>query len=176
MNLTDLEAAAISDAPTLRAAREHLVREHMEDENRLAFDKVLATFPHPHYELIPGGKVFDGPAEVNAYYQRSRRLFPDQRNEVLSLRHADEAVVVEFWLRGTHTGTDGGVKPTGASFQTRMTAFFIFEAGSTLLRCERVYFDAMDIARQLFGRPRLTQPSSWVRAWRTLKLLKQQAG
>jgi len=155
-----------------RGTRERIVREHMADENTKAFDRVLGGFAHPHYEIVPSGKVFDGSAQVSAYYQSSRRMFPDQRNELISLRHADDAVVVEFWLRGTHSGSESGVKATGASFETRMTAFFIFE-GTTLV-CERVYFDAMSIVKQMMGRVSMWRPASIVRALRVLELLKQQ--
>lgn len=133
--------------PALRAHREKLVRHHMADENTLSFDKVLATFPHPHYEIIPTGAVLDGHDAVSAYYTASRAAFPDQRNEIISLHHADDAVVVEFWLRGTHRGPFNGVPPTGRAFECRMTAFFLFE-GDRLV-CERVYFDALIMLKQL---------------------------
>jgi predicted ester cyclase len=167
MNHTETEQTQL-----VRSTRERIVREHMEDENTRHFERVLGTFPHPHYEIIPSGRVLDGTEAVNGYYLSSRRMFPDQRNELISLRHADDAVIVEFWLRGTHSGKDSGVKPTGASFETRMTAFFIFEG--TVLKCERVYFDAMGIARQLMGKPSPWKPGSWLRALRVLKLLRQQ--
>jgi len=41
-------------------AREALVRAHMEDENQLDFEAVLRTFPHPRYEIIPTGAVYEG--------------------------------------------------------------------------------------------------------------------
>lgn len=159
-----------TDSPDdLRARRERLVRAHMADENTLSFEAVLATFPHPHYEIIPTGKTYDGRAEVDAYYQSSRRTFPDQRNELISLRHADDAVVVEFWLRGTHAG---GPAPSGRSFEVRMTAFFIFE-GDRLV-CERVYFDALTMLRQLLGEVRPWRPASVLSALRVLRLLREQ--
>lgn len=139
MNTTEQEA--------IRACREEIVRHHMLDENSHDFDKVLATFPHPHYEIIPTGAVYDGVDEVSAYYEDSRTAFPDQRNELIALRHTDDAVNVEFWLRGTHLGQFRGMPPTGNSFEVRMTAFFIFE-GDRLV-CERVYFDALTMLRQL---------------------------
>ena len=151
----------------LKAAREKLVREHMADENTLDFGKVLATFPHPHYEIIPTGAVFDGRSTVENYYRESRTAFPDQRNELLSLRHADDAVIVEFWLRGTHLGPLGHVPPTGRSFQVRMSAFFIFEQDR--LVCERVYFDAMTMLRQLLAGVSLRRPASLLTLLRTLR-------
>ena len=132
----------------LREARERLVREHMESENTHDFDVTLATFAdHPRYEIIPTGEVYDGPEEVMRYYQETRAAFPDQRNELISLHHADDAVIVEFWLRGTHEGEFRGVPATGKSFEQRMAAFFLFE-GERLVN-ERVYFDAAGLLAQL---------------------------
>lgn len=134
-------------SPEVRAERERLVREHMESENVHAFDRTLATFSHPRYELIPTGQVHDGAEEVMRYFRESRSAFPDQRNELIALHHADDAVIAEFWLLGTHKGELAGMKPTGREFRCRMAAFFFFEG--TNLVCERVYFDAATILRQL---------------------------
>ncbi|HZR37828.1 MAG TPA: ester cyclase [Nevskia sp.] len=151
----------------LRAGREKLVREHMADENSLDFSRVLATFPHPHYEIVPTGAVYDGRAAVEAYYRESRTAFPDQRNELISLRHADDAVIVEFWLRGTHRGPLGHVPPTGRAFEVRMSAFFIFD-GDRLV-CERVYFDAMSLLRQLLAGVNPRRPASLLLLLRVLR-------
>ena len=132
----------------LQETRERIVREHMESENTHDFDVTLATFAdHPRYEIVPTGEVHDGEAEVSRYYQETRAAFPDQRNEVIALYHSDDAVVVEFWLRGTHDGDFRGVPPTGKSFECRMAAFFLFEEDR--LVNERVYFDAATILTQL---------------------------
>jgi len=131
----------------LRARREAVVREHMESENVHDFDTTIATFSHPRYEIIPTGDIYDGEAEVRGYFSESRTAFPDQRNELISLRHADDAVIVEFDLLGTHTGPLRAVGPTGREFRTRVVAFFIFEGD--LIVCERVYFDQLSILTQL---------------------------
>jgi steroid delta-isomerase-like uncharacterized protein len=133
--------------PSLRARREAIVREHMESENRHEFDVTMATFAHPRYEIIPTGEVYDGEAEVDAYFTASRRAFPDQRNELIELHHADDAVIAEFYLKGTHRGELRGVPPTGKEFTCRCTAFFLFEQDR--LVCERVYFDSLTIMSQL---------------------------
>jgi predicted ester cyclase len=130
-----------------RDARERTVREHMDAENALDFDRALATFGHRRYELIATGQVFDGPVEVARYFRESRAVFPDQRNELIALHHADDAVIAEFWLLGTHRGRLGDLEPTGRSFRCRMAAVFVFEGAS--LVCERVYFDSATIRRQL---------------------------
>lgn len=133
----------------LRAEREAVVRRHMEAENVLDFDAVIHTFAHPRYEIIPTGEVHDGEAAVREYFRTTRTAFPDQRNEPIALRHADDAVVVELWLLGTHEGPLAGIPPTGRAFRCRMVAIYLFD-GAALL-CERVYFDAATILRQLTG-------------------------
>lgn len=131
----------------LRAHREALVRRHMESENVHDFDTTIATFRHPRYEIIATGQVHDGEAAVREYFRESRTAFPDQRNELIALHHADDAVIAEFWLLGTHRGPLLGMEPTGKAFRCQMTAFFLFK-GEELV-CERVYFDTATILRQL---------------------------
>jgi steroid delta-isomerase-like uncharacterized protein len=131
----------------VRARREAVVREHMESENVRDFDATIATFGHPRYELVATGDVYDGEDAVRAYLAESRRAFPDQRNELLALHHADDAVIVEFDLLGTHLGPLRALPPTGRAFRCRMSAHFVFDGDE--LVCERVYFDQLTIMRQL---------------------------
>ena len=135
----------------LREHRERIVREHMESENVHEFDRTMATFQHPRYEIIATGQVHDGEAEVAEYFRSSRAAFPDQRNELIAFHHADDAVIVEFDLLGTHEGELRGIPPTGKSFRCRMVALFLFEDGGDRIVCERVYFDQATIAQQLLG-------------------------
>ncbi|HEX6311650.1 MAG TPA: ester cyclase [Acidimicrobiia bacterium] len=128
--------------------REAVVREHMESENRHQFDVTLATFARPRYELIPTGEVYDGADEVMGYFSASRTAFPDQRNELVVLHHADDAVVAEFDLLGTHEGPLYGIPPTGRAFRCRVVALFLFDGGDKIV-CERAYFDSATIPRQL---------------------------
>jgi steroid delta-isomerase-like uncharacterized protein len=136
-------------APTkaIQEKREAIVREHMDSENRHQFDVTLETFDHPRYELIGTGDVYDGPSEVAAYFDETRTAFPDQRNELIALHHSDAAVFVEATLHGTHLGPYRGLPPTGRGFEMRFCAMFVFEEDR--LVCERVYFDANTVLRQL---------------------------
>jgi steroid delta-isomerase-like uncharacterized protein len=131
----------------LRQRREATVREHMESENRQDFDATMATFDHPRYELIATGDVYDGPEQVARYFGETRTAFPDQRNEIIAIHHADDAVLVEAWVRGTHLGPYRGLPPTGRSWELRILADFVFE--DDRLVCERVYFDSATVLRQL---------------------------
>lgn len=132
---------------SLQERREACVREHMESENVHAFDVTMKTFAHPRYELVGTGEVYDGEEEVWRYYRQSRAAFPDQRNEIHAIHHAEDAIIVEFDLLGTHLGPLRGMPPTGRTFRTRMTAFFIFDGDRIAI--ERIYFDSATILRQL---------------------------
>lgn len=134
---------------SLREEREALVRRHMEAENEHDFDAVIETFEHPRYELIATGQIHDGEEEVREYFRVSRSAFPDQRNELIAMHHASDAVVAEFWLLGTHRGELAGMPPSGKEFRCRMCALFLFEGNK--LTCERVYFDSATILRQISG-------------------------
>jgi steroid delta-isomerase-like uncharacterized protein len=141
------ESDASATRARLRERREAIVREHMASENVHDFDTTIETFDHPRYELVATGEVYDGEQQVRGYYASSRTAFPDQRNELTALHHADDAVVVEFVLLGTHLGPLQGLPPTGRAFRCSMTAFFVFD-GERLIG-ERVYFDQATILRQL---------------------------
>jgi steroid delta-isomerase-like uncharacterized protein len=141
----------VTPSPELRARREAVVREHMDSENRHDFAATMTTFAHPRYELIATGEVYDGAEDVDAYFKATRTAFPDQRNELRALHHADDAVIAEFDLLGTHDGPLHGRPPTGRAFRCSMTAFFFFEPDGAGIVCERVYYDSATILRQISG-------------------------
>jgi steroid delta-isomerase-like uncharacterized protein len=133
----------------LHVARGAVVREHMESENHHEFDTTIQTFAHPRYELVATGEVFDGEAEVRRYFADTRTAFPDQRNRLVALHPSDDSVIAEFILEGTHRGPLRGLPPTGRAFSMQASAVFLFGPASDRIRCERVYFDAATILRQL---------------------------
>ena len=137
----------------LAERRIQTVRDHMRLEITHEWDAVIATFEHPRYELYGNGVVFDGEAEVREYFRLSRIPFPDQANEVIAVAHADDTVLVEFWLTGTHLGPLrlGGreIAATGKAFRVRMAASFEFAKGTDRIIAERPYFDQRAIPVQL---------------------------
>jgi len=137
----------VAPSAALKKKREEIVREHMDSENRHEFDATLDTFEHPRYELIATGDVYDGTEEVQRYFDDTRRAFPDQRNELLALHHADDAVLVEAVVRGTHKGPLRSLPPTGREFELPILSIFMFD-GERLIG-ERVYFDQTTMLRQL---------------------------
>ena len=73
--------------------------------------------------------------------------FPDFHVDVPRLHHADEAVVVEFVMTGSHQGPFAGLSPTGRQIEVPLVGTFAFDGDR--LMCEKVYFDMATLMRQL---------------------------
>lgn len=152
----------------VRARREQVVLDHFRDEVAQDWDATLSTFPHPRYEIVPTETVYDGDAAVRGYYHYTREAFPDQRHEMIALRHSDDAVITEFFLLGTHRGPLGPVPATGSEFKVRMTAYFVFDEHEQLV-CERIYFDQLTMLRQLLAGLNLKSAGGVVTLLRALR-------
>jgi predicted ester cyclase len=119
--------------------------------------------------------VHDGDDAVRRYYHDTRVAFPDQRHEIIALRHAHDAVIVEFWLMGTHDGPLGKIPATGSTHRTRMTAYFLFDADENLV-VERVYFDQLTILKQLVAGLDKKNPADLLKLGRAVAGLLAMSG
>lgn len=134
-------------AAKLNAHREALLRRLLETQNAGDVEGALACFAHPRYELVGNQRVYDGHDEVRQYYKMTRRYFPDLHFDVIDVHHADDAVVCEMWMSGTHLGSGRDFEATGRHFRCRSAVILIFD-GEQLVGA-RVYYDTGTIARQL---------------------------
>ena len=130
-----------------RQVREAAVREHMEAENAHEFDRCIAAFAHPRYEIVATGEVWDGHSGVNALLHENKKGFPDFRFHPEAWHHANDAVIVEGRFTGTHRGSWRGLPATGRKVDFPLIIVFQFE-GSDMV-CERTYFDLGTPLRQL---------------------------
>ncbi len=119
----------------------------MEAENAHDFDRCIAAFAHPRYEIIATGEVWDGHSGVNTLLQENKKGFPDFGFHPESFHHSAEAVIVEGRFTGTHKGNWRGLPPTGRKVDFRLIIVFQFE-GERMV-CERTYFDIGTPLRQL---------------------------
>jgi SnoaL-like polyketide cyclase len=85
----------------------------VEAENRHDGEATIATFDHPRYEIIATGEIFDGASEVQSFYDENYGAFPDFSVTIEHTHHAEESVVAEGTITGTHLGTYRGLPPTG---------------------------------------------------------------
>ena len=132
---------------SLRSVREATVLEHMTAENAHDFERCIAAFSSPRYEVIPTGEVWDGHSGVDALLKENEKGFPDFQFHPEAMHHADDAVVVEGRFSGTHMGSWRGLPATGRKVDFRLVIVFLFE-GDRLV-CERTYFDIGTPLRQL---------------------------
>jgi steroid delta-isomerase-like uncharacterized protein len=138
---------ATSTLSTLRARREQIVRGHVDAESNHDVAGVLASFHQPCYDVVPLGVVSDGAAAVEELLTGLLAGFPDFKAEILTMHHADTAVILEARMTGTQNGPWAGIEPTGRSMDLRLAA--IFEFDEDRLMCEKVYFDFATLLRQL---------------------------
>jgi steroid delta-isomerase-like uncharacterized protein len=130
-----------------RELRKTAVLEHMEAENAHDFERCLAAFAHPRYEIIPTAEVWDGSSGVNALLNENKKGFPDFHFYPEAMHHADDAVIVEGRFTGTHYGNWRGLPATGRKVDFPLIIVFLFEGESMI--CERTYFDIGTPLRQL---------------------------
>jgi hypothetical protein len=135
----------------LRERREAIVREHIAAENAHDISRAIDTFHHPRYEVAPFGSASDGAQAVHELLAGMFAGFPDFHVEGPRVHYADEAVVVETVMTGTHQPGQGpfaGLPPHRTTHRGAVGGGFRFR-GRHQLMCERVYFDMATLMRQL---------------------------
>jgi len=100
----------------------------MEAENAHDFERCIAAFVHPRYEIVATGEVWDGPSGVNTLLEENKKGFPNFRFLPEKMHHADDAVIVEGRFTGTHDGNWRGLPATGRRVDFPLIIVFQFEA------------------------------------------------
>jgi steroid delta-isomerase-like uncharacterized protein len=129
----------------VRQRREAIVTEHVAAENRHDVEATIATFHRPRYEV--NGEESDGEAAVRDLLQGLMAGLPDFHAETRKIHHADDAVIAEARITGTHDGPWAGIPATGRRVDIPIVAIFDFEEDR--LVCEKAYYDVATILRQI---------------------------
>lgn len=140
-----------TDQQSLRERREAAVAEHVGAENRHDVEAAIAAFHRPRYEIVPFGMAIEGEMAVRQVLQGLMAAFPDLHLEANKIHHGDDAVIWEGRLTGTHAGPWAGIPATGRRVDHPVAAIFEFEEDR--LVCERAYFDAATVLRQIGALP-----------------------
>lgn len=135
------------ERPSLRERREALVRRHIDAGNDGDIDAMIATFHHPRYQVVPMDVMSDGETAVRELVGPLVSAFPDLRCEPITVHHADDAVIVEARLTGTHRTEWAGIAPRGGCMDLPIVCIFDFDEDR--LVNETVYFDFATLQRQL---------------------------
>jgi steroid delta-isomerase-like uncharacterized protein len=132
---------------SLRERREAVVRRHIDAENRGDLDGVIASFQRARYDVVPMGAVSEGEAAVRELVSGLLTAFPDFRFQARTIHHADQAVIVEGGMTGTHRVAWAGLAPKGGKLDLRAACVFDFQ--DDRLVNETVYFDFAALQAQL---------------------------
>jgi steroid delta-isomerase-like uncharacterized protein len=139
---------------TIERQRE-IVAKHIRGENEHDWAAVYDTFvqdERAHYDVVPLGAVFKGIEGVRGFYQSIAAALPDLRIEVQSEYDVPGCSVREVVISGTHLGEFAGVKPLGNAIRIEMAAFYTFDAASSKLIAEKIYYDQAGVLEQMQGR------------------------
>ena len=132
-----------------RSARIALVERHIQLENAHDLEGVLATFgDHARYDDEPWDEHYTGPGGVRRFYEQLMQALPDLAIDVRHMHAAEDAVLVEVIIRGTHLGSWRGLPATGRRVEFPLCGVYTF-AQDDRLAGERIYYDRGTVLRQL---------------------------
>jgi steroid delta-isomerase-like uncharacterized protein len=175
--------ASASTPKDRRTARIAIVEKHIQLENQHDLEAVLGTFgDSARYDDEPWDTHFEGADGVRAFYTQLMRALPDLEIDVQRRHVADDAILVEVIIRGTHRGEWRGLPATGRRVEFPLCGVYTFDADDKLAG-EKIYYDRGTVLRQLgvFYEPQtllgrfgilVTHPFSIARAY-ARKLLRK---
>lgn len=132
-----------------RAARLAIVEQHIRLENAHDLEGVLGTFGETaHYDDEPWDEHYTGRDGVRLFYEQLMKALPDLQIDVRRQHAAEDAVLVEAIIRGTHLGGWRGLPPTGRRVEFPLCGVYTF-APNGRLAGERIYYDRGTVLRQL---------------------------
>jgi steroid delta-isomerase-like uncharacterized protein len=131
------------------ASRLRVVDDHIRFECAHELDSLMSTFgAEPEWHDRAADEVLNGHHPIRGFYANLFRGFPDFRLDVRQRRVAEDSVVVEGMLGGTHVGEWMGFQPTGKVVAVPFCAIFTF-GNDNRLKAEIVYFDRLSVLSQL---------------------------
>jgi len=132
-----------------RSARIAIVEQHIRLENEHDLEGVLRTFgDSARYDDEPWGEHYEGRNGVRQFYEQLMKALPDLVIEVQRRHVADDAVLVEVMIRGTHLGGWRGLPATGRRVEFPLCGVYTFDADDRLAG-EKIYYDRGTVLRQL---------------------------
>jgi steroid delta-isomerase-like uncharacterized protein len=131
------------------SARIAIVEQHIRLENEHDLEGVLRTFgDSAQYDDEPWGERYKGRNGVRQFYEQLMKALPDLEIEVQRRHVADDAILVEVMIRGTHLGGWRGLPATGRRVEFPLCGVYTFDADDRLAG-EKIYYDRGTVLRQL---------------------------
>ena len=130
-------------------ARIAIVEKHIGLENEHDLEGVLGTFgAAARYDDEPWGEHYSGRDGVRQFYEQLMKALPDLEIEIEHRHVAQDAIVVEVVIRGTHLGGWRGLPATGRRVEFPLCGIYTFDGDDCLAR-EKIYYDRGTVLRQL---------------------------
>lgn len=148
--------ASVSTPKDRTAARIAIVKQHIRLENEHDLEGVLRTFGNTaRYDDEPWNEHFEGRDGVRTFDEELMQALPDLQIDVQHRHVADEAILVEVVIRGTHLGAWRGLPATGRRIEFPLCGVYTFDGDDRLAR-EKIYYDRGTVLQQLgvFHEPR----------------------
>ena len=133
-----------------------LVEQHIHLENEHDLEGVLSTFGDAaRYDDEPWDEHYKDRDGVRLFYDQLMAALPDLEIQIQRRHVAEEAILVEVVIRGTHLGAWRGLPATGRRVDFPLCGVYTFDSDDRLAG-ERIYYDRGTVLRQLgvFYEPR----------------------
>ena len=132
-----------------RSARIAIVEQHLRFENQHDLEGVLGTFGESaRYDDESWGEHYEGRDGVRLFYEQLMKALPDLEIEVQHRHVAEDAIVLEVMIRGTHLGAWRSLPATGRRVKFSLCGVYTFDSDNRLAG-ERIYYDRGTVLRQL---------------------------
>jgi len=132
-----------------QSARIAIVEQHIRHENEHDLEAVLRTFGEgARYDDEPWSEHYEGRDGVRQFYAQLMNALPDLVIEVQRRHVAEDAILVEVIIRGTHLGAWRGLPATGRRVEFPLCGVYTFDAENRLAG-EKIYYDRGTVLRQL---------------------------
>lgn len=131
------------------SARIAIVEQHVRLENEHDLEGVLRTFGETaRYDDEAWGEHYKGPDGVRLFYGQLMHALPDLEIEIQRQHVADDAILLEVMIRGTHLGAWRGLPATGRRVEFPLCGVYTFTSDDRLAG-EKIYYDRGTVLRQL---------------------------
>jgi predicted ester cyclase len=130
--------------------RDRTMKAHLEAEAAHDVDAIMATYA-ADAEVIFNGQVFDTLEQIRNLHLTlgfgGQGALPDLSSPPLRSFKAEEVIVIEYSIKGTHKGGFMGIQPTGEKVEMAATVIYEFDHEAKL-KSERAYIDVMPLLAQ----------------------------
>ena len=132
-----------------KAARLAVVEDHVRAEVVHDLDALVDTFgDDPEWIDNSAREDHHGHGGVRAFYADLFAGFPDFSLDIERRHIAEETIILEVLVRGTHTGAWKGIPATGRQVEFPVCAIFTFDDRDRI-HAEIAYFDRLTVLTQL---------------------------